>query len=151
MSTSASPLAFKKNTTRKLVQTTLMSLPLVLLVQTSVKAAPSEAEIIFSNEVIECASYYQISSDAIAKMDAPQMKAVGDRLKNTSIEALTLAQKYQSDEAVADVLSEVQQKQLAALPDNKSLGKLMGQYKDSCKSLLAEPQKRLDYWIMATM
>ncbi|MBZ4680874.1 MAG: hypothetical protein JG763_3506, partial [Shewanella sp.] len=25
------------------------------------------------------------------------------------------------------------------------------QYKDSCKTILAEPQKRLDYWIMANM
>ncbi|MPY21746.1 hypothetical protein FM037_17460 [Shewanella psychropiezotolerans] len=125
--------------------------PILCLAPLSVSAAPSEAEIIFSNEVIECASYYQISSDAIAAMNAPQMQVVGERLKSSSAKAISIAEEYQAKEDVADVLSNVQQKQLASLPDNKSLRGLMGKYKDSCKTLLAEPQKRLDYWIMATM
>lgn len=126
-------------------------LPLLCLAPLTASAAPSEAEIIFSNEVIECASYYQISSDAIAAMNAPQMQVVGERLKSSSAKAISIAQEYQAKEDVADVLSNVQQKQLASLPDNKSLRDLMGKYKDSCKTLLAEPQQRLDYWIMATM
>ncbi|EDP98946.1 hypothetical protein [Shewanella benthica] len=125
--------------------------PLLCLAPLAVSAAPSEAEIIFSNEVIECASYYQISSAAIAAMNAPQMQVVGERLQSSSTKAISIAQEYQAKEDVADVLSNVQQQQLASLPDNKSLRDLMGKYKDSCKNLLAEPQQRLDYWIMATM
>ncbi|WP_246028487.1 hypothetical protein [Shewanella atlantica] len=123
------------------------------MVQLPAVAAPvaSEAEIAFNGEVLECASYYQISSDAISNMNAPQMKAVGERLLQSSLDAIALAEKYQSKEQVADTLSSVKEKQLASLPNSKSLGGLMGKYKDRCKSLLAEPQKRLDYWTMATM
>ncbi|MEI6860361.1 MAG: hypothetical protein V5788_11485 [Shewanella sp.] len=124
---------------------------LFYMISPSVSAAPSEAEIIFNQEIIECASYYQISSDAIAAMNVPQMQAVAERLRNTSVIAITIAEKYQAKEDVADVLSNVLQEQRTALPDNKNLGSLMGQYKDSCKKLLIDPQKRLDYWIMATM
>lgn len=151
MSTSAFPVAANKSAFQKVLQTAIFSLPFIFLVQHSAHAAPSEAEIMFNKEVIECASYYQIASEAIAKMDAPQMQTVGKRLKGTSLEAIALAKNYQSDEAVSDLLSDIQQAQLATLPENKNLGKLMNKYKDSCKTLLAEPQKRLDYWIMATM
>ncbi|RTR39827.1 hypothetical protein EKG38_06965 [Shewanella canadensis] len=116
-------------------------------------AAPeaSEAEIAFNHEVLECASYYQISSNAISQMNAPQMKVVGERLLQSSLDAIALAEKYQSKEQVANTLSSVKEKQLASLPNSKSLGGLMGKYKDRCKSLLADPQQRLDYWTMATM
>ncbi|BAJ02646.1 hypothetical protein [Shewanella violacea] len=125
--------------------------PLLCMVPLSVSAAPSEAEMIFSKEVIACASYYQISSDVIATMNLPQMKTVGERLKSSSTKAVSIAEQYQAKEDVAAMLSKVQQQQLASLPDNKNLRDLMGKYQDSCKTLLAEPQKRLDYWIMASM
>jgi|GEM_PF-967643 len=131
----------------------LLVLSLSLMIQLPAVAAPqaSEAEIAFNHEVLECASYYQISSNAISNMNAPQMKVVGERLLQSSLDAVALAEKYQSKEQVADTLSSVKQKQLASLPSSKSLRGLMGKYKDSCKSLLAEPQQRLDYWTMATM
>ncbi|WP_299789878.1 hypothetical protein [uncultured Shewanella sp.] len=123
------------------------------MVQLPAVAAPeaSEAEIAFNREVLECASYYQISSDAISQMNAPQMKAVGERLLKSSIDAVALAEKYQSKQQVADTLASVKEQQLAALPNSKSLGGLMGKYKERCKSLLADPQRRLEYWTMATM
>ncbi|WP_394203733.1 hypothetical protein [Shewanella waksmanii] len=111
----------------------------------------SDAEIAFNKEVLECAAYYEIASDAIANMNAPQMAAVGDRLKQSSQQAVNLAKQYQADEDVQQVLAAQKQAQLDSLPNNKALGRLMGKYKEPCKTLLAEPQKRLDYWIMATM
>jgi hypothetical protein len=143
----------KLNSNRILTKKSLIAVPVSLLLSASAMATsnPSEAEVAFNNEVLECAAYYQISSSAIAKMNAPQMKAVGDRLLNSSKQAVSLAQQYQSKEVVANALSEIKEKQLASLPNNNSLGGLMGKYKVACKSLLAAPQKRLDYWIMATM
>jgi len=135
------------------VKTVMLVLSLSLPLSGAMAAAPiaSEAEIAFNHEVLECASYYQISSNAISQMNAPQMKVVGERLLQSSLDAIALAEKYQSKEQVEDILSSVKEKQLASLPNSKSLGGLMGKYKDRCKSLLAEPQKRLDYWTMATM
>ncbi len=135
------------------VKNVMLVLSLSLSVHLPAVAAPvaSEAEIAFNHEVLECASYYQISSNAISQMNAPQMKVVGERLLQSSLDAITLAEKYQSKEQVANTLSSVKEKQLASLPNSKSLGGLMGKYKDRCKSLLADPQQRLDYWTMATM
>lgn len=143
----------KLNLSRILTSKSLIAVPVGLLLSASAMATsnPSEAEVAFNKEVLECASYYQISSNAIASMNAPQMKSVGDRLFNSSVQAVELAQQYQSKEAVASSLSLIKEKQLASLPNSKSLGGLMGKYKVACKSLLAEPQKRLDYWVMATM
>ncbi|ABV37349.1 conserved hypothetical protein [Shewanella sediminis HAW-EB3] len=150
MQTSASYL---QTANKSGVRNGLLLLSLSLMVQLPAVAAPmaSEAEIAFNHEVLECASYYQISSDAISQMNAPQMKVVGERLLHSSQDAIALAEKYQSKDQVADTLSSIREKQLASLPNSKSLGGLMGKYKDRCKSLLAEPQKRLDYWTMATM
>lgn len=150
MQTSAS---YSQTANKSGVRNGLLLLSLSLMVQLPAVAAPvaSEAEIAFNNEVLECASYYQISSDAISQMNAPQMKVVGERLSQSSLDAIALAEKYQSKEQVAETLSSVKEKQLASLPNSKSLGGLMGKYKDRCKSLLADPQKRLDYWTMATM
>ena len=143
----------KLNSSRILTRKSFIAVPVGLLLSAAVMATsnPSEAEVAFNNEVLECASYYQISSSAIANMNAPQMQAVGDRLLNSSKQAVTLAQQYQSKEDVESKLSEIKEKQLASLPNSKSLGSLIGKYKVSCKTLLATPQKRLDYWIMATM
>ncbi|WP_375335718.1 hypothetical protein [Shewanella sp. VB17] len=113
--------------------------------------SPSEAELAFNHEVLECASYYQISSNAIASMNVPQMKAVGDRLLVSAEQAVGLAEQYQNKNQVSSTLAAIKDKQLSSLPSDKSLASLMGKYKVTCQSLLAEPQKRLDYWIMATM
>ncbi|GIU42758.1 hypothetical protein [Shewanella algidipiscicola] len=115
------------------------------------QAPASEAEIAFNQEVLQCAAYYHIASDAISNMDAPQMKPVGERLKQSGEAALTLAKQYQSEAQVEQLLQQAIAKQQASLPNNKSLGGLMGRYKTPCQNLLANPQQRLDYWIMATM
>ncbi|GIU23138.1 hypothetical protein TUM4644_16270 [Shewanella colwelliana] len=117
----------------------------------AVELTPSPAEIEFNKEVLACAAYYQIASDAISNMNAPQMQAVGDRLKQSGLDAVTLAKKYQSESEVNAILAQQVAAQQASLPSNKNLGGLMGRYKTQCQSLLANPQKRLDYWVMATM
>jgi hypothetical protein len=127
---------------------------LTLLVCASVSQlaeAASDAEIAFNKELLQCAAYYQIASDAIANMNAPQMQAVGDRLKKSAEDAIMLAKQYQSDADVETLLKQSIAEQEASLPSNKNLGALMGRYKGPCQSLLADPQQRLDYWIMATM
>ncbi|SUI58823.1 Uncharacterised protein [Shewanella putrefaciens] len=110
-----------------------------------------EAEKAFSNEVVECAAYYQISSEAIAAMNAPQMQAVGERLKNSKVEAEDLAKQYRPEAEVIQAIADAKARQIQSLGGSSNLGALMGKYKDGCQTILAEPQKRLDYWIMATM
>lgn len=110
-----------------------------------------EAEKAFSKELIECAAYYQISSEAIGAMNAPQMQAVGERLKSSKVEAENLAKKYNSEAEVTQAVADAKARQIKSLGGSSSLGALMGQYKEQCKTLLDEPQKRLDYWTMATM
>lgn len=53
----------------------------------SATALAGSAEEAFSAELQQCAAYYQISSEAIAAMNAPQMAAVGDRLKQSAKDA----------------------------------------------------------------
>lgn len=110
-----------------------------------------EAEKAFSQEVIECAAYYQVSSEAISAMNAPQMQAVGERLKSSKIEAENLAKKYQTETEVTQAVADAKARQIESLGGSSNLGALMGKYKEECKNLLADPQKRLDYWTMATM
>ncbi|WP_297892618.1 hypothetical protein [Shewanella sp.] len=110
-----------------------------------------EAEKAFSQEAIECAAYYQVSSEAISAMNAPQMQAVGERLKSSKIEAENLAKKYQTETEVTQAVADAKARQIESLGGSSNLGALMGKYKEECKNLLADPQKRLDYWTMATM
>ncbi len=113
--------------------------------------AASEAEMAFNKEALECAAYYQIASDAIVNMNAPQMAAVGDRLKKSAQDAVNLAKNYQPEDEVNSQLEQTLAKHEAELPENKNLGGLMRRYKEPCQNLLANPQQRMDYWIMATM
>ncbi|GGQ13023.1 hypothetical protein GCM10009411_12120 [Shewanella litoralis] len=117
----------------------------------TVSFAEDAAEKAFTNELIECAAYYQISSEAIAAMNAPQMKAVGERLNTSASDAVTLASKYRGAEQVAQDVAAAKEAQVKKLAGSNNLGGLMAQYKDACKTLVDDPQKRLDYWTMATM
>ncbi|AAN55864.1 hypothetical protein HRJ35_15785 [Shewanella oneidensis MR-1] len=122
---------------------------LMLTVSHSVFA--DEAQKALAKEAIECAAYYQISSEAIGALNAPQMQAVGERLKASKVEAETLAKKYQSEAEVTQAVADAKARQIQSLGGSSNLGVLMGKYKEECKNLLADPQKRLDYWTMATM
>ncbi|MGX9460927.1 hypothetical protein ACWXWU_06725 [Shewanella sp. A14] len=113
--------------------------------------AEDAAEKAFTDELIECAAYYQISSEAIGAMNAPQMKAVGERLKTSAVDAVTIASQYRDPAQVDKEVATTKQKQIAQLGGSNNLGGLMSKYKDSCKSIVSDPQKRLDYWTMATM
>ena len=84
-------------------------------------------------------------------MNAPQMQAVGERLKTSKVEAENLAKKYQSEAEVTQAVADAKARQIQSLGGSSNLGALMGKYKEECKNLLADPQKRLDYWTMATM
>lgn len=122
-----------------------------LALSASTAAWADEAEKAFSQEAIECAAYYQVSSEAISAMNAPQMQAVGERLKSSKIEAENLAKKYQTETEVTQAVADAKARQIESLGGSSNLGALMGKYKEECKNLLADPQKRLDYWTMATM
>ncbi|QYK02963.1 hypothetical protein [Shewanella psychrotolerans] len=132
---------------------TLISVLTLALCGTASQAvlAASDAEVAFNKEVLQCAAYYHIASDAIGNMNAPQMQAVGERLKKSGEDAVVLAKQYQTDAEVDALLEQNIAEQQASLPSNKNLGGLMNRYKDACQRLLANPQQRLDYWIMATM
>ncbi|ABL99673.1 hypothetical protein SHAM105786_14610 [Shewanella amazonensis] len=116
----------------------------------SVPALAGEAEKALAGELLECAAYYQISSEAIAAMNAPQMQAVGERLKASADESLALAGKYYEGDVDA-ALKDTRDRQIASMAGSSSLGNLMAKYKESCKTLLANPNARLEYWQMATM
>ncbi|MCL1137052.1 hypothetical protein [Shewanella pneumatophori] len=110
-----------------------------------------EAEDAFTQELAECAAYYQIASDAISAMNAPQMQAVGERLQQSGQQAIEIAAKYQSEDKVAAAVTKAAEQHKASMPNSQSLGPLMGKYKEKCKTIIAQPDKRLDYWTMATM
>ncbi|MCL1057937.1 hypothetical protein CXF83_14275 [Shewanella sp. Choline-02u-19] len=117
----------------------------------SFNAVAGDAEDALTKELTECAAYYQIASNAIAAMNAPQMQAVGDRLKLSGEQAVEIANKYQSTEYVNQAVIAATEQHKASMPNSKSLGPLMGKYKESCKVVISQPDKRLDYWTMATM
>lgn len=105
----------------------------------------------FADEVIQCAAYYQIASEAIGGMNAPQMQAVGERLKISATDAVSLAGQYRNVEQVEKDVAVKKQQQIAELGGTTNLGGLMNKYKELCKTVVYEPQKRLDYWSMVTM
>ncbi|MGS0681417.1 hypothetical protein ACVBIL_09675 [Shewanella sp. 125m-7] len=110
-----------------------------------------EAEEAFVSELADCAAYYHIASDAISEMNSPQMAAVVDRLTVSGEQAKQLAQQFKTQDQVSAAITAAAEKHRASMPNAKSLGPLMGKYKETCKSILAEPEKRLDYWTMVTM
>ncbi|QBF84516.1 hypothetical protein EXU30_18980 [Shewanella maritima] len=110
----------------------------------------SEAENAFTKEVLECAAYYDISSQVISSMDAPQMAAVADRLQSSADKAVLIANDYMAPEDVSKGVEAHKEQHMQKMA-GASLGVLMKQYKDTCKSLVDNPQQRLDYWTMATM
>ncbi len=117
----------------------------------SFQLSASEAEEKFNDELANCAAYYQIASETIASMNAPQMKAVGKRLASSAEQAQEIARQYQPKEKVQQSVDLAKNRMLASLNGSSSLGPLMGKYKKPCQTILAEPKKRLDYWVMATM
>ncbi|MCH4296219.1 hypothetical protein MJ923_18065 [Shewanella sp. 3B26] len=114
-------------------------------------AQADEAEKALAGELLDCTAYYQISSEAIAAMNAPQMQAVGDRLKHSATDAYALAGKYFGEGDLEAALQAARDKQIASMAGSSSLGNLMAKYKESCKVLVANPESRLEYWQMATM
>ncbi|ABZ77011.1 conserved hypothetical protein [Shewanella halifaxensis HAW-EB4] len=110
-----------------------------------------EAEEAFVSELADCAAYYHIASDTISAMNAPQMEAVVERLKLSGEQAEQLAKQYQTEDKVSAAITAAAEKHRATMPNAKSLGPLMGKYKETCQSILAQPEKRLDYWTMVTM
>jgi hypothetical protein len=121
------------------------------LLLASAKAYAGPAEDAFTQEVLDCAAYYQISAEAIKAMDAPQMQTVAERLAQSAVAAIELAKQYQTVNQVEQQLAKIREAQIQSMAGSASLANLMAKYKDECKQLLAEPQKRLDYWFMATM
>ncbi|WP_299806093.1 hypothetical protein [uncultured Shewanella sp.] len=130
-----------------------MNLALIVLGASalSFNSQAGEAEDAFVSELADCAAYYHIASDAISAMDAPQMAAVVDRLTLSGEQATQLAKQYQTEEQVSAAIVAAAKKHKSSMPNAKSLGPLMGKYKETCKSILAQPEKRLDYWTMVTM
>lgn len=116
----------------------------------STAALAGEAEQAFSSELYQCAAYYDIGSQMVAAMNAPQMASVGDRLKGSAQQATDLAGKYDTQEAVTQGIEQAKEKMMAATA-GQGMGGLMKQYKDSCQQILANPEQRLNYWIMAKM
>ncbi|QDF68497.1 hypothetical protein FJQ87_08825 [Shewanella sp. SNU WT4] len=120
------------------------------MVNSAFAEAPiNAAEKAYTAELLNCASYYDISSEAIAAMDAPQMQAVAERLVSSSQQAKQLAAQYLAPEQLATELVAAKQAQILELKDSANLGGLMAKYKDSCKQVLADPKQRLEYWQMA--
>ena len=110
-----------------------------------------EAEDAFVGELADCAAYYHIASDAISAMNAPQMATVVDRLKVSGEQAEQLAKQYHTEDQVSAAIVAATEKHRATMPNSKSLGPLMGKYKETCQSIIAQPDKRLDYWTMTAM
>ncbi|WP_394132095.1 hypothetical protein [Shewanella maritima] len=116
-----------------------------------VAQAEDAAEKAFTDEVVQCAAYYEISSQMIGAMNAPQMQAVGDRLKVSAVDAKSLAEQYREPSQVKQDLDAAKELQMAKLSGGNNLGVLMRQYKDLCKQVVYSPKDRLEYWAMATM
>lgn len=93
-----------------------------LMLTVSHSALADEAEKALAKEAIECAAYYQISSEAIGAMNAPQMQAVGERLKTSKVEAENLAKKYQSEAEVTKGVAEAKERQIKSLGGSSNLG-----------------------------
>ncbi|WP_247663187.1 MULTISPECIES: hypothetical protein [Shewanella] len=123
----------------------------VLMTASFQASAQDKAEAAFSNELVQCAAYYEIASGVIMGMDAPQMQAVGSRLKTSGEEAEKLAGQYMAADAVTTAVAEAKEQQIASLGGSSGLGPLMGKYKDLCKKVVLDPQSRLEYWAMVTM
>ncbi|WP_144208635.1 hypothetical protein [Shewanella donghaensis] len=129
----------------------LFTAALTLLATSLSVQAEDKAEAAFSNELIQCAAYYQISSSMIMGMNAPQMKPVGERLKTSAIEAEKIAGSYLPAEQVVADIATAKEQQLASLNGKGNLGPLMGKYKEVCKKAVLDPKARLDYWAMVMM
>ena len=122
-----------------------------LLTAASNSYAQDKAEEAFSNELVQCAAYYEIASGVIMGMDAPQMQAVGGRLKDSGLEAEKIAGQYMPAEKVEAAVATAKEQQIASLGGSSGLGPLMGKYKDLCKKVVLDPKSRLEYWAMVTM
>lgn len=127
----------------------LLSSLLVVVVFSA--SAQDAAEKAFADEVVQCAAYYDISSQVIGSMNAPQMKPVGERLKQSAEDAKKLAAQYMAQEKVAGTIEQAKEQQMAKLSAGANLGVLMRQYKELCKQVVYSPEQRLEYWAMATM
>lgn len=121
---------------------------LSVLFQSSFTFAGS-AEDKFLDEIIHCASYYKISSDALTAMSAPQMKGIADKLKLSHQKSLELALKY--DQSAASKVAVIEKKQILEMKASSGLRELMTQYRNKCQQILAAPDERLKYWQMVEM
>lgn len=114
-------------------------------------AIAETAEKAFATELLDCAAYYQIASEAIAAVNSPQMAAVSSRLKSQGAEAESLAGKYLTADELPAAMEQARQNKIMTMKDASDLRGLMATYKDKCKAILADPGARLDYWVMAKM
>ncbi|MGB0894482.1 MAG: hypothetical protein ACPGUD_08750 [Parashewanella sp.] len=111
--------------------------------------AASGAEAKFAQEVLDCAAYYQISSEALFAMKAEQMRGVAERLKKSSEATFKIAKQY--DQAAEEHLQEARKRQIAKMKDSSGLRALMTEYRSKCQQILVNPENRLNYWQMVEM
>ncbi|MGI2261259.1 hypothetical protein [Shewanella sp. GXUN23E] len=124
---------------------------LVAIGLVSQAAMADEAERAFATELLDCSAYYQIASEAVASMNSPQMASVASRLSSQAEESKALAATYLPADELIQALDAARQKQILSMKDAKDLAGLMATHKEQCKSILADPKARLEYWAMATM
>ncbi|MBY6016366.1 hypothetical protein [Ferrimonas balearica] len=98
------------------------------------------------NEAIQCAAYYDLSAQILSGMDVPQMAAVAGRLATSAEQARNLANGQADAASIDQRIMAAQSEMRAAMPDQRSLGPLMSQYKGPCQSLMTDPNARLAYW-----
>lgn len=109
------------------------------------------AKIEFSKELISCATYYQISSEALVSMSSPQMQEVGKKLKLSASVLVYLARKLRPEMDFLPQLDEAREEQIGLMMHTKSLNGLRGKYQSLCQDILENPGKRFNYWMMATI
>lgn len=106
----------------------------------------TDAEQNLQQESVECAAYYQLASEAMAKMNAPQMQMVAKRMKSSEAIAKNVAGEYFESEQVTSLISHARDQHLDLVPGPDALGPLMERYKSSCSSLIKSPEQRLEFW-----
>ncbi|SHG76832.1 hypothetical protein [Ferrimonas marina] len=86
--------------------------------------------------LLECAAYYELSTETINRMQVPQMMPVAGRLAQSAAKARELLRGTMSETEVNEAIAQAKDQQLASLPDPNSLRPLMAQYQEPCKAAL---------------
>lgn len=108
---------------------------------------PERARQNLSYDLVQCATYYQMSAISAKKLNRPDAEAAFLKSKDFALKMLSTFRPEPSAMPKLQADFELATKQFARTVDEEGWSRVTLMYADMCRDLLEDPEPRLNYWL----